>query len=433
MDSPIETEVVEIAAKQQVEVLLKPVFNSKIIEVTENTLLPGEVSIAFFQAGETRTVTRSFPIMLYERNAMRWDNKAKLGAFVTHTDTMVADLSRQIVQQYADSYSSLPQSLVYARGIFDAFGVLGLRYIVDPASPFQEFSTHPAETAYLQFPRDTLMKKSGDCDGLSSLFAACMENIGIDAALVDVPGHLFVLFNTGVAEADQISLGFPNELVVPYQGTVWIPLEMTMVGTSFTSAWQKGAEEYRDWAARGKVNLINVQKTWDEFKPITFPGSVMSVKIKRDEIEAAFKGELESLARRRLAFLSAGYRDALKKTPGDLTMLGQLGILYGENGHLAEALEQFQKLLALDKTNALALNNIGNINFLQGRLDDARQAYEAALRSSPGEPGIMVNLARVSLQAGKKEYAKRLFLDAAAIDPRVVRKYADFAASLGVK
>ena len=87
----------------------------------------------------------------------------------------------------------------------------------------------------------------------------------------------------------------------------------------------------------------------------------------------------------------------------------------------------------MDKTNALALNNIGNINYLQGRLDDARQAYEAALKSSPGEPGVMVNLARVSLLAGKKEEAKKLFLNAAGIDPRVIRQYADLAAGLGVK
>jgi tetratricopeptide (TPR) repeat protein len=261
-----------------------------------------------------------------------------------------------------------------------------------------------------------------------------MENIGIDAALVDAPGHMFVLFNTGVPETDRISLGFPNELIVPYQGTVWIPVEMTMVGASFTRAWQKGAEEYRDWAARNKVNLINVQKAWSEFKPVTLPRSAMIVKaIKRSEIEAAFTGELETLASRRLAYQSAGYRDALRKTPGDLTVLGQLGILYGENGLLAEALEQFQKLLALDKTNALALNNIGNISYLQGRLDDARQAYEAALASSPGEAGIMANLARVALQAGKKEEAKKLFLNAAGIDPRVVRQYADLAASLGVR
>jgi DNA-binding beta-propeller fold protein YncE len=433
MDHPIETEVSEIAAKQQVEVPLKPVFNKNILEVTENMMLPAEISITFSQAGEPRTVTRSIPLTLYERRAMQWDDKAKLGAFVTQTDSMVADLSRQVVQQYADAYPGLPQTLVYARGIFDAFGVLGLKYIVDPLSPFHEFSVSPAEVTYLQYPRDTLIKKSGDCDDLSALFAACMENIGIDAAYVDVPGHMFVLFNTGVAVEDKITLGIPNELIVPYLGTVWIPVETTMVGTSFTRAWQKGAEEYRDWAARDKVNIINIQKTWDEFKPVTLPKSGGAVKVKRDEIEATFKGELEALASRRLAYLSAAYRDALKRKPDDITVLGQLGILYGENGLFAEALEQFQKLLALEKTNALALNNIGNISFLQGRLDDAHQAYEAALTASPGEPGIMVNLARVALQAGKKEEAKKLFLSAAGIDPRVIRQYADLAASLGVK
>ncbi|MCK9419946.1 MAG: SMP-30/gluconolactonase/LRE family protein [Nitrospirae bacterium] len=433
MDNPIETEVPEIAAKQQVEVPLKPVFNKNILEVAENTPLPYEIAVTFSQAGEPRTVSRNFPLTLYERHAMQWDDKARLGAFVTLTDTMVADLSRQVVQQYADAYPHLPQTLVYARGIYEAFGVLGLKYIVDPLSPFQDFSTSPADVTYLQYPRETLMKKSGDCDDLSVLFAACLENIGIDTAFVDVPGHMFLLFNTGVAEADKITLGLPNELIVFYQGTVWIPVETTMVGTSFTRAWQKGAEEYRDWVVRNKANIINVQKTWDEFKPVTLPRSGGTVKVKRGEIEATFKGELEALASRRLAYLSAAYRNVLKKTPDDLATLGQLGILYGENGLFAEALEQFQKLLALDKTNALALNNIGNISYLQGRLDDARQAYEAALRSSPGEPGIMVNLARVSLQAGKKEYAKSLFLDAAVIDPRVVRQYADLAASLGVK
>jgi DNA-binding beta-propeller fold protein YncE/tetratricopeptide (TPR) repeat protein len=433
MDYPIETEVPEIAAKQQVEVPLKPVFSGKILEVAENMRLTGEIAITFSASGGPRTVTRSFPITLYERHAMRWNNQAKLGAFVTQADTVVSDLSRQVVQQYADDYPDLPQVLVYARGIYDAFGVLGLKYIVDPSSPFEEFSAGTAQVTYRQYPRDTLMKKSGDCVDLSTLFAACLENIGIDSALVEVPGHMFILFNTGIDVLDKITLGIPNDLIVPYQGTVWIPVEMTMVGTSFTRAWQKGAEEYRDWSARNKVNVINVHKIWDEFKPMTLPRSGMSVKVKRSEIEAAFKGELETLASRHLAYLSTAYRDALKRAPADLTTLGQLGILYGEDGFFAEALEQFQKLLALDKTNALALNNIGNINYLQGRLDDARQAYEAALKSSPGEPGVMVNLARVSLLAGKKEEAKKLFLNAAGIDPRVIRQYADLASGLGVK
>ncbi|HEY6012078.1 MAG TPA: tetratricopeptide repeat protein, partial [Nitrospirota bacterium] len=260
----------------------------------------------------------------------------------------------------------------------------------------------------------------------------CMENIGIDAAFVDVPGHVFVMFNTGVAEQDRATLGIPGELLVQYQGTAWIPVEMTMVGTSFTRAWRKGAEEYHSWAAGNKVDVISVRKSWDEFKPVTLPRADVSAKVKRDEIEAAYKDELEALAQQRLANLSAGYRDALKKNPRDLNALSQLGILYGENGLLAEALEQFQKMLAVDKASALALNNIGNISFLQGRIDDARQAYEAALKASPGDPGVMVNLSRVTAQVGKKEEAKKLLQGAAEIDPRVLRQYPDLASELGI-
>lgn len=433
MDYPTEIEIASIAPKQSVELQLKPVFSNKILDVTENTPLQSEIMLTYYVAGEPKTITRTFPLTLYERHAIRWDQKLKVGSFVTFKDQVVTDFTRAVVQPYIDTYPNLDKSIVYARAIFDALGVMGVAYLVDP-TPFAEFSANSAIVDYTLYPRDALAQKSGDCDGLSMLFAAAEENIGIETALIDVPGHVFVMFNTGVAEKDRKILGFPDELLVLYQGAAWVPLEMTMVGASFTRAWQKGAEEYRDWTAKGKADIISIHKAWEQFKPVTLPSSdFRPEKVKSEEIEEKYKGELEALAHQRLTNLSAAYLGALKKNPGDMQALAQLGILYGENGLFAEALEQFQKMLALDKTNALALNNIGNINYLQGRSNDALQAYEAALASTPGEPGIMVNLARVLLQAGKKERAKKLFQDAALIDPRVVREYADLSASLEVK
>ncbi|MBS1128857.1 MAG: Fibronectin type domain protein, partial [Nitrospirae bacterium] len=190
---------------------------------------------------------------------------------------------------------------------------------------------------------------------------------------------------------------------------------------------------YRDWLAKGKTDIIEVQKAWEQFSPVTLPPTDMrQIQIKQEDIEAKFKDELETLGRQRLTNLSAGYLVALKKTPDDATALAQLGILYGENGMYAEALEQFQKLLAVDKQNAMALNNIGNIYLLQERLDDARQAYEASLKAEPRDTGTMANLARVHLRAGRKDEARKVFRDAVAEDPRVLRRYGDLAAELGV-
>jgi tetratricopeptide (TPR) repeat protein len=206
-----------------------------------------------------------------------------------------------------------------------------------------------------------------------------------------------------------------------------------MVGGSFTKAWQKGMEEYREWSAKGKVDIVNTQKAWVLFKPATLPHTEQRpAKVAKDDIEAMFKDEIESLSRKRLANLSSEYIDLLKKKPNDIAALDQLGILYGENGHLAEALEQFQKVLAIDKDNPQALNNIGNINYLQERLEDAKIAYEGSLKSSPGDAGVMVNLSRVLHRMGKKTEAKKVLEEAASLDPRVVRRYGDIAASLGI-
>ncbi|MEK6698345.1 MAG: 6-bladed beta-propeller [Nitrospirota bacterium] len=433
MDYPTELEIESVPPKREMSFELKPVFSNKILDVTENTTLQSELSLTYHVAGEPRTVARSFPVTLYERHAMTWDKTAKIGAFVTPKDPVVADFSRSVIQPYVDAYPNLHQTLVYARAVYAALGVYGLTYIIDPTSPYQEFSENAARVDYLQYPRDTLARKSGDCDDLSILFAASMENIGVATALVDVPGHVFILFNTGVPEKERATLGFASSLLVPHQGTVWIPVEMTLVGSSFTKAWYKGAEEYRDWSAKGKAEVMEIQKAWEQFKPATLAkGDGKPVRVKREEIEAKFKGELETLGRQRLATLSAEYLEALKKNPNDSTALTQLGILYGENGLHTEALEQFQKMLALDKNNPVALNNIGNINYLQDRLEDARLAYEAALKAVPGDSGIMANLARVLFQTGKVNEARKLFRDAAEIDPRVLRQYGDLAASLGI-
>jgi DNA-binding beta-propeller fold protein YncE len=433
MDYPTEIELEEAPANQQVELQLKPVFNNRILEVTENTPLQSEISFTYHIAGEPRTVTRTFPVTLYERHAMTWDRKEKIGAFVTAKDPVVADLARLTVQPYVDAWPNLHSSIVYGRAVYGALGVLGLTYIVDPTSPFPQFSENVAAVDYLQYPRDTLARKSGDCDDLSVLFTAMMENIGIGTALIDVPGHVFVMFNTGVPEKEKGSLGFSDQLLVAHQGTMWVPVEMTMVGASFTKAWQKAAEVYREWSAKGKADIVSIQKAWEQFKPVTLPHTDnKQVKAKAEAIEAKFKGELEQLARQRLANLSAEYLDILKRKPGDLDALGQLGVLYAENGLTSEALEQFQKMLAADKKNATALNNIGNISFLQGRTEDAKQAYESALAATPDDAGIMVNLARVFSRMGKTEEAKKLFQQAAAVNPRLTKQYQDVGAAVGI-
>jgi tetratricopeptide (TPR) repeat protein len=81
----------------------------------------------------------------------------------------------------------------------------------------------------------------------------------------------------------------------------------------------------------------------------------------------------------------------------------------------------------------VALNNIGNIRFVQGKYDEALQSYEAALKTAPDDPGIMVNIATTLQKLKRIDEAKKRFHDAADLDPRIVRQYSEVASNLGVK
>ncbi len=433
MDSPAEIVIPAIGANQQLELPFTARFNERMIEAVENTLVRTDVSLSYVLDGEDRTAQKRLWLTRYNRHAMQWSDKNKLGAFVTLEDSVVSGFSKFVVQQYAGEYPNLPQPIVYARALYNALGLSGVEYQVDQTSPYEQASTAPGGVGYMQYPRETLTRRSGDCDDLSLLFAAALENSGIETAIVTVPGRMFVMFNTGISLKDRMTLGFSDDIIVLYEDAVWIPVEMTVVGTSFTRAWQEGARQYRGWASKNLFDILLVRKAWGEFMPVALPAADAGIKVRKQAIEAAFRDELEMLANQRLLNLSAVYRGMLRDKPDDTVTLGRLGVLYSENGLLSEALEQFQKLLALDKKNALAYTHIGNISALQGRLDDARQAFEAVRSLSLRDSGIMISLVRVLEQMGRIDEARKLFQEAAAIDPRIMQQHRDLATKVGVK
>lgn len=289
MDFPTEADIEQVLPKQKVEIALKPVFNNKILGVTENTPLQSEIALTFYSGGEPNTIKSSFPLMLYERHAVVWDQKERIGAFVTPKDPPVADFTTDSIRPYVNAKANIKQSIVYARAIFDALGKLGVKNIVDPSRPFEKFSEKRG-VDYLQYPRDTLFRKSGDCDDLSILFAASLKNVGINTAFIDVPGHVFVMFNTGVRWTERKKLGFSPELLIPFGETAWVPVEMTMVGQSFNRAWQYGADKYSEWSTKGKADITGTIQAWQLFKPVTLPSTEQKTrKIEKKNVKTKHK------------------------------------------------------------------------------------------------------------------------------------------------
>ena len=131
-----------------------------------------------------------------------------------------------------------------------------------------------ATSDYVQFPQQTIELKGGDCDDLSVLYSAVLENIGIQTALIDYKpdkglGHVNLLFNTElspqmakwITENDRKYFIRKNK---EGEDQVWIAIETTSL-TDFMKAWELGIEKFNNEAldnlglAKGKVEIIDVQ------------------------------------------------------------------------------------------------------------------------------------------------------------------------------
>src|SRR6202011_6031102 len=89
-----------------------------------------------------------------------------------------------------------------------------------------------------RYPSEVLASHNAQCLESSLLFASLLESIGLDAAIVRVPGHAFIAWK-------------PSKRDYATPGTVYY-LETTMVGSSsFERAMDFAREEMRSNLASG--------------------------------------------------------------------------------------------------------------------------------------------------------------------------------------
>ncbi|MBI5887025.1 MAG: tetratricopeptide repeat protein [Deltaproteobacteria bacterium] len=421
MDYPTETVIDRLGPKEEKTVPIKAVFNNNVLYLTDNTLLQSELEVGYKESnGEQKSLKTRQPVQMYEKQALVWDDKGKVASFITYKDPVVNGFATKAVREY--NYPYLPSSIVMARAIFGAMGVMGITYVPDPV-PYSTVANITTMIDRVQYPRQTLARKAGDCDDLVALFAASLESLGIKAMPVDAPGHLFVIFDTGIAEKNASELGFQPELYVIHDGTVWIPFETTLVGSPFYLAWEKGAENYKRW--KNEVKLVDLRQSWKSFAPATLPPDEFKQNITMAAIEKKFPNELDGIRRRKV-------EGAVKKALNSVEDKKATVILYGKNGMVSEAIKLAEELIKDGaKDDPSLLNNLGNLYFLNNDYDRALKSYTDASRLSPNDARIMVNLARTHLKLQQTKKAAEAFAKAVELDPGVKEEYLRLYTEIG--
>ncbi len=273
MDFPSESkEVSSLSPGDSIRVELSADFNNETLKISEDTPMQAQIRIDYVAEGKRLQLSRTKSFKLYNRYAMTWDNFNKLAAFVTPKDTPVKIFSRGIIQKYAQKkYGDVPRSIVQASAIFNALGAIGITYVLDPQSPYRQKQDVTEIVDQIQYPRDTLRYKTGDCDDCSVLYCALIENIGLNTAFIDTQDHIFMMFDSQIPENEAIQFFGKKELFVIKDGTAWLPVETTMFRKGFTDAWIFAANACNEAMKRDVVTIIDVKEAWEDFYPVTLP------------------------------------------------------------------------------------------------------------------------------------------------------------------
>ena len=422
MDFPTTVDIAGIAGNETQQIPIKATFNNKILEVDEDTGVQVEVKLTYLRDGQKDDITLTQPMTIYGKNAIVWGDSAMVGSFVTPKDDTLRDYVRQVVNTYQPEPGPLNDKLVSAMAYFSSLTAAGTNYIIDPNTPFSELRDDQID--YVQFPRETLRLRSGDCDDLSVLISAGLENLGIRTAFLEVPGHLFLMFDTGLPADDAGLISGDMSLLAFKDGNVWIPLEATMVNTSFTEAWAEGAKKYQTALAAGELGVIDLSEAWQEYQPVTLRKASYTIELPEQRRTRSLVDQARNLLlSKSIDRLILPYQTMVANNPQNIAARLQIAILYARYGLYEDAEIAFEALTELAPQNSSVMTNQGNLYFLQEDYQRAIDNYAQAAQLDGEDGGIWLNLSMAHYKSGDLKQARSSYRQAVQLDAKLKKEY----------
>ena len=404
---------------QSQETALRALFDPAALDRSDGGTASAEITLQYTSGGKQYQDTIRRPLGLLNRNALRWTDDRKVGAFMTVSSPAFLRFSGQVAGAADDVPTGvLTRNLLAAARMFEALQAAGVRYVVDPASPYESLSRDRDAIDYIRFPLETLDARSGDCDDLSVLYTSLLESVGVDSAFITTPGHIFSAFSLGMsAEAAAKSFGADGGFI-SRDGAAWLPVETTMIGDGFTKAWQTAASEWRDAQAAGTGSFFTAREAWALYLPAGFAGAPSAAVPAADRVSGLLSAEMDGMRAAWLAPREKEILDSLARGASPERQ-NQLGILYAQFGLLSKALERFTA--ADDYVPALV--NAANVFSLRKDPGQAQEYLKRAQAAQPDNPRVLVALAFSFLQSGNEAEARRTWDQVSRLDPDLSARY----------
>jgi len=409
MDFPSESEEISsLNPGRSIKVELPAEFNNSILKIVEDTPMQAQIKVDYYAEGKRLQLVKTKSFKLYNRYSMTWDDFDKLAAFVTPKDTPIRTFARGIVQKYSTSkIINFPAALSQAILVFNAVGALNLTYVLDPQSPFRQREDSLEMVDQIQYPRDTLRFKTGDCDDCAALYCALLQNIGLNTAFVDIKDHIFMAFDTQIPETEAFVKFGNKDLYFIKDGTAWLPVETTMFKKGFSDAWFFAANQYKKANNKGIATIIDVKKAWEIYSPVTLPPTQWESPFPmKSKVLNYFKKDEQTFNALGSKQIIDNLKSQLQKDPKNEKLLNKLGITYGLMGNIKESLKYLKQAVKKNPKKAKYYNNLANAYFLQNKLNDALKNYQKAIDLEPKNPNYKINLANLYAVMGEDKKAE---------------------------
>ena len=153
--------------------------------------------------------------------------------------------------------------------------------------------------------------------------------------------------------------------------------------------------------------------------------SIMGLPENLRDVECAAR---ESFEQGKYEMAVERYQEILDKSPDNLYVLSNLGVVYFRSGELGSAEATLKKALSISPNDEFVLTTLGIVHYRQSNFDDALAELRKAIEINPNSATAHNYLGIVAGQKGRTREAEREILQAIANDP----DYADAHFNLAV-
>jgi len=421
MDNP-HSETITLPPKSDDEYEIGVSFSSDVLsskKATFDNLIQPEVQVSYKQSGEEKLAKKKLESSyVLGKGKLTWSNPDMIACYVTPADAVVDKFARNYIQFYTPVLNDYFGRSNIGRAIilYDALGTHGLVYNIDLETPFLDIADDKSAFDTVKYPGDMLRDKIGDCDDLTTLYGSLLANLGIETMFLDVfkpgAGHIFLMFDSGVKPDDVDRYFLDRSEVVILNGKVWVPIEATLVGKPFFSAWKQGALKYNEMKEGNFVNEISVKEASAKY----IAGSHITPDLPLNEIEG-----INDILKEDIKQYGMWLEQIVYKSVGNKLNTAEdhydAGVKYMEFGRFKEAIGMLETAINLKPIFPDAINTLGVCYTKKEEFNKSIEYYNKAIEQAGEHAGYLLNIAISHFMMGNKGLARKKYDEVVIIDP----------------